>query len=178
MTHKETWYDIPGYEGLYQVSNKINVKRVEHKRYDRNQLLKERKLKIIYPKNNWYPYLSLCKDGKADNVMIHRIVGLTFLLNPNNYPCINHKDGNKTNNSVKNLEWCSYSHNNKEAIRLGLHPKLDTRIKVAQLDDELNIIKIWESAKKAKDVYGCVHISDCCKGKRNRTGGYKWKYYE
>lgn len=60
---KEVWRDIKGYEGLYQISNYGIVKRLSHKRYDRNQILKERIVKTTYPKNGWYPYLSLCKNG-------------------------------------------------------------------------------------------------------------------
>ena len=91
----EYWKDIKNYEGFYQVSNLGNVKRLEHKRCDRNQIMKERKLKVIYPKNELYPYVTLCKNGKKTNHNLHRIIAQAFIPNPNNYPCINHIDANK-----------------------------------------------------------------------------------
>lgn len=67
-----------------------------------------------------YPQIILCKDGKHFTKQIHRLVAKTFIKNKNNYPCVNHIDGNKLNNNIFNLEWCSYSQNTKHAISLGL----------------------------------------------------------
>lgn len=118
---KEIWKDIKGYEGLYQVSNLGNVKSL-----DRIIISKDKKRNIrgrilhlsICP--DGYFFCHLCKNGKDKNCKVHRLVAETFIKNPDNYPCINHIDGNKLNNKIENLEWSSYSHNVKEAFRLGL----------------------------------------------------------
>ncbi len=173
---EEIWKDIKGYEGYYKISDLGRVKRLERKRYDRNQILKERIVKTIYPKNGWYPYLSLCKKGIYKNYTIHRLIAEAFLPNPDNLPCINHKDGNKQNNSISNLEWCDYSHNNREAHRLGLNR--GTSKEVYQFDLNENLIKVWSSGRKAEQYYNIGHIADCCNKKRKTSGGFIWKYKE
>ena len=174
----EIWKDIKGYEGLYQVSNLGRVKRLEHKRYDRNQILKERIIKTTYPKNGWYPYLSLCRNGIYKNHNIHRLVAEAFIPNPNKYPIINHIDGNKQNNSLDNLEWCTFSHNNREACRLGLNK--GTAKTTLQFDKQGNLIKEWFSTRKAEKELKIANgkVSDCCIGKRKSAGGFIWKYKE
>lgn len=175
---EEIWKDIKDYEGLYQISNLGNVKRVQHKRYDRNQTLKEKRIKVIFPQNKSYPYFSLCKNGVAKNHHLHRVIATAFIDNPNNYPCINHIDGNKQNNCLDNLEWCSYSHNNKEACRLKLN--CGTAKTTLQFDKQGNLIKEWFSTRQAEKELNIANgkISACCIGKRNSAGGYIWKYKE
>ena len=174
----EVWKDIPDYEGLYQISNLGRVKRLSHKRFDRNQILKERIVKTTYPKNGWYPYLSLCKNGIYKNYSIHRLLAEVFIPNPNNYPVINHIDGNKQNNSLDNLEWCTYSHNNKEACRLKLNK--GTAKTTLQFDKNGNFIKEWFSTRVAEKELNITNgkISQCCIGNRKSAGGFVWKYKE
>lgn len=71
-------------------------------------------------KNSGYLYYSLKINNKVKNFTIHRLLAKYFIPNPNNYPCVNHIDGNKQNNSLDNLEWCTYKHNSQEAVKLGL----------------------------------------------------------
>lgn len=96
----ETWKDVIGYEGLYQISSLGRVK--------------NNKGKILKLKTDTNNYLSikLSKLNRKKYHSIHRLVAIHFLPNPQNYPCVNHKDEQKQNNCVSNLEWCSYSHNN------------------------------------------------------------------
>jgi hypothetical protein len=81
---------------------------------------KYKKLKICYSSSNGYPSVHVFYKGKRQNVPIHRLIAETFIKNTNNYPCVNHKDGNKLNNLVDNLEWCTHSQNHIHAIENGL----------------------------------------------------------
>lgn len=117
---QEIWKDVKGYEGLYQVSNLGRVKSIQYfnhknnKAYTRNRLLKP----IINEKG--YARVDLFKNKKSKRVRIHRLVAETFIPNMYNLPEINHIDGNKQNNCIDNLEWCTHKHNMKEAYKLGL----------------------------------------------------------
>ena len=101
----EEWRDIKGYEGLYQVSNLGRVR-------------SERKILKGTPDKDGYLRVALCKNGTRKYFGIHRLVATAFIYNTNNYPCVNHKDENKTNNRAKNLEWCTIAYNNCYGDRL------------------------------------------------------------
>lgn len=105
---EEIWKDIPEYEGFYQASNLGNIKGLK-------------KNKIIGKTENHkgYFHISLCKNGNPKTMMAHRAVGLSFIPNPENKPQINHKDLNKKNNRVDNLEWVTNSENQLHAIANG-----------------------------------------------------------
>lgn len=170
----EVWKDISEYEGLYQVSDKGKVKSLNYK-----QSKKENILTPVKDKTGYY-VVSLSKKGVVKRAFIHRLVGETFLDNSNNYPCINHIDGNKLNNDVSNLEFCTYGHNNKEAYRIGLnHPRVKPK-KVNQYDLEGNFIKTWDGEATAGRSLNINqrNISSCCRGLRNNAGGYIWKFKE
>ena len=96
----EEWRAVPGYEGLYEVSNKGNVRNVR-----RNTLLR-------LPKTNkGYIRVCLCKNGKIYGKFVHRLIAQAFLPNPDNLPQVNHLDEDKSNNCVDNLEWCDGKYN-------------------------------------------------------------------
>ena len=113
---KEIWKDIKGYEKLYQVSNLGNVRRIKFIN-NRTQKDKIKMLKLIKDKKG-YLKINLWKNNKSKMFLVHRIVAETFILNPNNLPQVNHKDENKSNNCVENLEWCSQKYNNNYGNRL------------------------------------------------------------
>lgn len=172
----EIWKDIKGYENLYQISNLGQVKSLRN-----NLILKPGLVGIGYLSVN------LCKDGKHNYKKIHRLVAEHFIENIDNLPCINHKDGIKTNNNVENLEWCTSSYNNKEAYRLGLKGSLKGKNnkyseslmkQVNQYDLQNNFIKTWNSIQSIENNLGIKHtnIVKCCKGERHKAGGYIWKY--
>lgn len=102
----EIWKDIPGYEGKYQVSNTGEVESLNY-----NGTGKTKSLKQSTDKKG-YKHVRLFKNGKGKTYKVHRLVAMLFIPNPNNLPIINHKDENKTNNNVNNLEWCTYEYNN------------------------------------------------------------------
>ena len=116
----EIWRDIKGYEGLYQISNLGRVKSLGRKSYS-NVCLKDKILNPALECKNGYKRVCLCKDGKEKRIKVHRLVAQAFIPNPDNKPIINHKDGNKLNNSVDNLEWISRSDNVKHAYQIGLN---------------------------------------------------------
>ena len=159
--NKETWKDIKGYEGLYQVSNFGNVR--------------NKKFKILKPRKNKNGYfqVNLSKNNKHKNYYIHRLVAIMFLKNEYDYSCINHKDENKLNNNINNLEWCSYSYNNNYGIMKNLCSKA-----VLQYDKNHNLIKEWNSINEIERNLNIFHgsISKCCQGKLKSTGGYVFKY--
>ena len=108
---KETWKPIKNYEGLYEVSNKGQVRSLNYKRTGEIKILKLRVDK--------YGYLQvhLSKNGKHYAKSIHRLVAQTFIPNPNNYSQVNHKDEKRDNNNVENLEWCNCKYNNNYGNR-------------------------------------------------------------
>lgn len=107
----EIWKDIEGYEGLYQISSIGRIKALS-KKVGRGRQYQVAE-KILKPQitPNGYLRLHLNKDGKRKYYSVHRLVAIAFIHNPNNYPQINHKDENKTNNNVINLEWCTPEYN-------------------------------------------------------------------
>ena len=86
-----------------------------------------------YISNSGYYSLRLCKNGVSKLFTMHRLKATAFIPNPNNYPCINHKDGNKLNNDLPNLEWCDYSHNNRHAYRSGLKKPVGLKLNTLQV---------------------------------------------
>lgn len=176
LVMEEIWKDVEGYEGLYQVSNKARVRS---------------KNTILSPEisNKGYLMVGMRKPGKHQLKTIHRMMGIAFIPNPEPliYDCINHKDGNKLNNDLDNLEWCTKSMNNKHAYATGLkipkwtdkhgeeHPRSK---KVFQFDRLGKFIKEHINSRIASNETGAnyKHISAVTKGKRLTAGGYLWSY--
>lgn len=107
------------------------------------------------------------------------MVANAFIENKNNFPVINHIDGNKENNRVDNLEFCTQSHNVKEAIRLGLQKPYNEKA-ILQYDKYMNFIKEWKSACEVQRVLNIyqTNISKCCLKLRKTAGGFIWKFKE
>ena len=185
---KEIWKDIPGYEGLYQISNLGRVKSLKRKVYAGRGRMRWEDGGILssYRNNgNGYKIVGLNRDNKVKNKYIHRLVAEAFIENSNNYKYVNHKDENKGNNNVDNLEWCTAQYNcryNNLNIRNGLKIRnnLSNSKKIYQLDENENIIKIYPSISEASRVLGVSPqaISDCLRGIQKHSAGYKWKYVD
>ena len=109
----EKWRDIPDYEGFYQVSDLGNVRSI---RFNKIRNMKSWD-------SHGYRAVELCMNNNRYTVGIHRLVALTFIPNPENKPEVNHKDRNKSNNNVENLEWVTQSENVAHAYRHGVEPR-------------------------------------------------------
>lgn len=171
----ELWKDIDGYEGLYQVSNLGNVRSLK---WRRTKTIKNLCLKRH---NKGYLQVGLTKDNVSKMYLVHRLVAQAFMENPNNYECINHKDENKQNNIVENLEWCTKAYNNQYSRKKHCFSKRrgkEISKNILQLDLENRVIKIWENSRTIFLETGMKQwsISECCRGNRNQAYGYKWQY--
>ena len=179
---QEIWKDVVGYEGLYQVSNLGRVKSLSKfhctsKNYSSlGYWSKEKILKPIIGVQG-YLYVNLYKNNKSKSIKVHKLVAEAFILNPNNYNCINHKDENKTNNRVENLEFCSFYYNLMYGTRVQRIAKKNNK-PILQFDLNGNFIKEYESITQASKELNIKidYISSCCLGRRRKTKGYVFKF--
>ena len=170
----EEWRDIKGYEGYYQISNFGRVKSLSRD-VGSNRCKKETIMKTSLDKDG-YENLVLRKNGKQRHFRVNRLVAKAFLENPNNYPQVNHKDEDKTNNNVNNLEWCSAKYN----VNYGSRTEKASKKVIC-----VTTGKIFKSIAEASKYYNLKgnHISACCKGKLKSCGKHPitgeklvWKY--
>lgn len=202
---QEIWKDVKDYEGKYQVSNLGRVKTI--KKWAGNKHCSKYMVcnKILKPvkDNSGYYCVSLWKKSKCKTHRIHVKVAESFIPNPHNYPIVNHINGIKSDNSVDNLEWCTYKHNSREAIRLGFsnpskylkrwngkYGKEHNRSKaVYQIDKNTNeVLNFFYSIREASKETGisvssigsCCNHRVCYKNNTNWTvrtaGGFKWRF--
>lgn len=132
---------------------------------------------------NGYMSVGLCSKGKIKRMKVHRLVAEAFIPNPYGYPCVNHKDENKRNNNVGNLEWCTHQYNNSYGINKPTTNAINARKKpVCQYTVDGKLIAVYESACEAQRKTGVrqQNISGCCLQRKyfKTAGGYVWKYKE
>ena len=178
---EEEWRDIKGFEGLYQVSNLGNVRSLDRWVVDKIGRKRLFEGKMLTSRLTIWGYLSvglgISHTRIVKNHPIHRLVAEAFIPNPNNHPCVNHKDEDKTNNRVDNLEWCTYQYNINYGTCIERRSKKKKK-KVNQYTKDGVFIKQWDSPKDAADYLGisAFHIYSVCSGKRKKAGGYIWRY--
>ena len=141
--------------------------------------LKHKKPRRLITQKNWggYERVGLCANGKQRYFLVHRIVAETFLKNPDGKPFINHKDENKSNNDVSNLEWCTTAENNQYGTRLA-RISASNKKKIKQIDCSGNVVRIWDSQTDAANALNLEikNINACLKNRRKHCGGYEWRF--
>lgn len=163
------WRDINGTNGLYQVSNNGDVRRIYKTK-------PHRVLKKIIDKDGYYQ-VNLSVNNKRRTARVHRLVAEAFIENPNGYPVINHKDENKINNYFENLEWCTVAHNTNY-MNMPYRRAKPLRRPIAQFDLNGKYIRTWESRAEIErklNVSG-GNITTCCQGKQKTAYGFLWLY--
>ena len=162
----EIWRDIDGYNGLYQISNKGRVKRL---------LGPSERILKLWDNGRGYLRVYLTKENTSKYIRVHRLVARAFIPNPHNLPEVNHKDENKKNNYVENLEWCDRRYN----VNYGSRNERVSK-KILQYSKSGEFIREWQGAREVERVLGIdnSHINACCRGKQKSAYGFIWKYKE
>lgn len=157
------WADINGYEGLYRVS-------------DKGEVFSQITNKVLRPSKHRCGYLQvvLSKNGQLHYVTVHRLVAKAFIPNPENKRQVNHKDGNKENNSVDNLEW----YTSQENIVHCIYVLNRRKVPVVQCLKDGTVVKIWDSIIEASQGTGikAPHIWRNAQRIRPSTGGFIFSY--
>ena len=189
----EEWKSLKGLVELgdfYEVSNLGRVRsltRITHYSDGRVRVFKGHLLNIHYNKNH-YATVSLAKEGTSKTYNVHRLVALAFVSNPNELPCVNHKDECKENNVSSNLEWCTNEYNNNYGTKPkrisdkligGKSPKAKKIITCKiHADDSLSYVATFEAVREASRMMDIPSSNICMvlKGKQNQAKGYTFIY--
>ncbi len=179
--------DIPGYENYYSIDTEGNVyskdRIITQINPKTNQLMtylkKGRKLRPAIKGNGYYG-VCLMVNGIGKYIPIHRLLAITFIPNPDNLPCINHKDENKLNNNISNLEWCTEEYNYYYGTATARRRINNKAKKVLQFRKNNTFVASYNTINEAERITGIKHYNICsvCKGNRKYAGGYIWKYAE
>lgn len=185
MKESEVWKDVAEYEGFYKVSNKGNIYSVE-RRNSRGYRRGGRMLKPSYDRGG-YLIVALCKNGKQKTRTVHRLVAETFLPNPNGMSQVNHRDEDKDNNNVGNLEWCDSKHNNNHGTRSERSAQARSK-KVRAVNAKTGEVVTFNSTvETGRKGYHQGVVSMACRGVyKDNTGkligdgrtykGFRWYY--
>ena len=172
---KEEWRPIPGFEGHYCANRSGEIKSLI-----RLWRTKELILRPVFSRG--YGYVNLHAKEVKKRLLIHRLVARTFIVNPENKPEVNHKNGIKTDNRIENLEWCTRGENVRHSFKTGLKivpfgPLNKTAKSVIQIFAD-GSEKQWGCMKDVQRELNISqgNISSACIGRYHTAGGYKWKF--
>lgn len=185
---KEKWVPIKGYEGIYAISNLGRVRSLDRAFVDiigRNYIKIGKVMKQTLCKQTGYWRIGLTnKDGVQKDHNVHRLLAEAFLPNPDNLPCVNHRDENRANNSICNLEWCSYQYNNtygtatkRRSVSLKKYNEKNA-VSVCQFSNDGSLINTHPSIKKACESLGVEdtgNIGLCINRKIKTAYGFVWR---
>ena len=163
----------------YSINENGVVKRNAYTRVDkigRTTQVKTKILKQYLDKDGYKRVTIVIGEKKPKFIPVHRLVAETFIPNPNNYPCVNHKDENKLNNNIDNLEWCSVSYNNSYGTRLERVSKTSGKKIIGTNGKEILIFNSANEAEKYFKNKKGSNISQCANGKFNQMYGYIWRW--
>ena len=177
----EKWRDIAGYDGLYQVSSEGRIRR-------------DGRIRKLSIDRGGYCNVSLSRHSVQRTLKVHRLVAVAFIPNPEGKKTVNHKDGNKKNNRVDNLEWATQSENIIHANKTGLRAVTDAQREAARATGK----RTCQTNRRRKAVFcvkdgirqefesahaGARYVSGgpspivaCCKGKKKTYKGFEWGY--
>ena len=171
----EVWKDIPGLPGYKAGAVCGHIKSLNYRRTGKEEILAES------PDSKGYPKVKVMREHKQWVPKVHKLISLTFIRNTDNLPEVNHKDENKNNNSVFNLEYCDSTYNNnygtrsKRSAQSRINNKLISK-EVEQYTIDGVLVYTYPSVAEAYRKTGINHISSVCRGERLYAGGYIWKY--
>lgn len=171
----EVWKDVDGLEGLYQVSSYGRIKSFRKSNHFFGQ--QEHYLKPFIKPNGYESVTLYDSEHRRYRYLVHRLVAIAFIPNPLGYDAVNHKDENKRNNHVENLEWCTSAYNNAYGTAR-IRQRLTRGRKIEQLTLEGFPLAVYNSVSIASELTGIskAGINNCCSGKSALSGGYVWRY--
>lgn len=176
---EEIWRPVVGYEGLYEVSNLGRVKSL----FDNLGHRRDKILKASHIQGKKYLRVTLCNKVYKKCKKIQVLVATAFITNPDNLPCVNHKDENPENNCVDNLEWCTYKYNSNygtaikrrsEKMKGYFINNKHTSKSVLCIETNKTYPSINE-AYRSTGIKSC-NISQCCNNIRKTAGGFHWRF--
>lgn len=181
----EIWKDVVGYEGRYAVSNLgrvASLSRLENHNYGGKKLIKPQILKQRTAKNG-YKTISIRKNGILNLYLVHRLVALAFIPNPENKPCVDHINRDRTFNQVDNLRWVTHSENMLNPLSYPLYQKINLGRKrpyayhpVVALKDDKVIYKFDKLTDCIECGFDYTSVSSICAGRRKRHKGFTFMY--
>ncbi len=175
---KEEWKIIEGFNGLYSVSNLGSVKRKDSLiSHNKGGMRKWKGRELLPNLKKGYKAVCIYDNGTRHEFTVHRLVAMAFINNPDNKPCVNHKDGNVLNNNVSNLEWVTYKENTRHAIdnKLLICHKGSTHYSTCL--SESDVILIRQSYKNGESQSSIGAKYDMCQSAISRIVNNKnWKH--